>query len=164
MIVPVPHRRRKGYELELQPGEEVLGSWMVGATGYTWVFAATVVLILAMALGFFLSRDGAAGTAIASVLSGNLMLFAALGKRKLYLTDQRLVLRRSAKQEQAIELSDVSGIEVQGRRLGKISIAARRGDGISASVYAPLKVAAEIQQACAAINDESESEAKGGRE
>lgn len=164
MFVYVPHTRRKGHELKLEPGEQVLGSWMVGAIGYTWVFAATGVLILAMALGYFLSKDGSAGTAIASVLSGNLMLFGALGQRRLTLTDRRLVLQRRAKHQQSLALAEVSGIEVRGNRLGRISIAAKHGDPIVATVYSPLKVAAEIQRACAAANADGESETKGGRE
>jgi len=163
MIIHPPHRLRKGYELKLLPGERKLASWMAGASAYTWLFATMGGLIVATGVGFFASKDGAAGMAIASVLSANMMLFAALGRRRLTLTDQRLVLQRRAKDEQSLELEDVASIEVTGRRLGRVSIAARSGSGIKASVYAPLKVAAEIQAACAAVNEAGDVSSKGGR-
>ena len=164
MFVHIPHKRNRGPEIELRPGEHQLGSWMVGATAYTWVLAATAGLVVAMGAAMLFSRGDGGWPAITSVLAGNTLLFGALGKRRLTLTSERLVLGRRAKHQQSLELRDVSGIEVRGRRLGRVSVAARRGNGINASVYSPLKVAGEIQRACAAIDQGSESAEQGGRE
>jgi hypothetical protein len=164
MIYHLLHRRNKGRGFTPEPGEQELGSYMVGATAYSWVLAATAGLVVAMGAGMLFSRDGASGTAIASVLAGNAMLFGALGKRRLYLTTRRLVLMQQSKHEKSLDLADIRGIEIRGRKVGRIIVRALDGTELSASVYNPLTVAAAIQQACAAIIDDGQTEMKGGRE
>ncbi|HES57887.1 MAG TPA: hypothetical protein ENO21_00475 [Firmicutes bacterium] len=154
MFVPYLPNRRKGRDLELGPGEQKLGSYMVGATAYSWVLAATAGLVVAMGAGLLFARDGASGTAIASVLAGNAMLFGAMGKRRLYLTTRRLVLMQQSKHENSLDLADIRGIEVRGRKVGRVIVKALDGTELSASVYNPLAVAAAIQAACAELSEE----------
>lgn len=164
MIYHVLHMRNRGRGFTPQPGEQQLGSYMVGSTAYSWVLAAAAGLVVAMGAGMLFSRDGGSGMAIASLLAGNAMLFGALGKRRLYLTTRRLVLMQQSKHEKSLDLSAIRGIEVRGRKVGRIIVKALSGSELSASVYNPLVVAATIQSACAASNEGSETALKGGRE
>lgn len=162
MFVYVPHRKRNR-EIPLEPGERKLSSWHAGAGVLNILMAAFALLGLAAWAVSAYVQNHSVMIAVSSALAASAGAFGAQSKLTLTLTNKRLLLRRRANEVQGLALSDIVGIDVGGKAWGKIRVSGKRGEEMSASVYSPLKVAAEIQAACAAQNEESDVSFEGGR-